>query len=55
MKERKEFLHRFFGSFNRGFDQFTNGYVKVAGFFARKLIITLVILGGIVVVTVLLG
>ena len=42
-------------AFNRMFDRFTNGYVKVAGFFARKLIITLIILGGIVVATVMLG
>ena len=48
-------LARFFAAFNRMFDRFTNGYVKVAGFFARKLIITLIILGGIVVVTVMLG
>src|SRR6476469_3671293 len=54
-KEQKGILARFFASFNRGFDRFTNGYVKVAGFFARKLIISLMILGGIVVVTVLLG
>ncbi len=53
LKPKKEndrgLLARFFGWFNRGFDKFTNGYVKVAGFFARKLIISLIILGGIVV------
>src|SRR4030095_2844393 len=54
-KEQKGILARFFASFNRGFDRFTNGYVKVAGFFARKLIVSLVILGGIVLVTVMLG
>ena len=43
--KKKNLLERFFGSFNRGFDKFTNGYTRVAGFFARKLIITLVILG----------
>jgi HAE1 family hydrophobic/amphiphilic exporter-1 len=47
-KEQKGMLARFFASFNRMFDRFTNGYVKVAGFFARKLIISLIILGGIV-------
>src|SRR6187402_36164 len=47
-KEQKGILARFFAGFNRVFDRFTNGYVKTAGFFARKLIITLVILGGIV-------
>jgi HAE1 family hydrophobic/amphiphilic exporter-1 len=54
-KEQKGILARFFAGFNRVFDRFTNGYVKVAGFFARKLIITLIILGGIIAVTVLLG
>lgn len=48
-------LDKFFGAFNRTFDKFTNGYVKVAGFFARKLIITLIILGGIVVAAGWLG
>ncbi len=43
--KKKNLLDRFFGSFNRGFDKFTNGYTRVAGYFARKLIITLVILG----------
>jgi hydrophobic/amphiphilic exporter-1 (mainly G- bacteria), HAE1 family len=41
-------LDRFFAAFNRRFDKFTTGYSHVAGFFARKLIITLVILGIIV-------
>ena len=53
--KKKGLLARFFGAFNRGFDKFTNGYVKAAGFFARKLIISLIILGGICVVTVFLG
>jgi HAE1 family hydrophobic/amphiphilic exporter-1 len=43
--KKKNLLERFFASFNRGFDKFTNGYTRVAAFFARKLIITLVILG----------
>ena len=42
--KKKNLLDRFFGSFNRGFDKFTNGYVRVAGFFTRKLILTLIIL-----------
>jgi HAE1 family hydrophobic/amphiphilic exporter-1 len=54
-KRQKGVLARFFAAFNRMFDRFTNGYVKVASFFARKLIITLIILGGIVVATVMLG
>src|SRR4029077_17320730 len=54
-KDQKGLLARFFASFNRMFDRFTNGYVKVAGFFARKIIITLLILGGIIAATVMLG
>jgi HAE1 family hydrophobic/amphiphilic exporter-1 len=54
-KESKGILARFFSAFNRFFDRFTNGYVKVAGFFARKLIISVLILGGIVAVAALLG
>ena len=41
---KKNLLTRFFGGFNRGFDKFTNGYTRVAGFFARKLIVSVVIL-----------
>lgn len=53
--EKKGWLDKFFAAFNRVFDRFTNGYVKIAGFFARKLIITVAILGGIVVIAILLG
>lgn len=52
---KKGLLTKFFDGFNHYFDKFTNGYVKVAGFFARKLIITIIILGGIVLATVMLG
>ncbi|HSC54065.1 MAG TPA: multidrug efflux RND transporter permease subunit [Phnomibacter sp.] len=52
---KKNMLQKFFDSFNRMFDSFTNKYVKLAGFFARKLVLTLIILGGIVGVTMLLG
>ncbi len=48
---KKSLLQKFFDAFNRFFDKFTNGYVRVAGFFARKVIITLIILGGIVVLS----
>lgn len=54
-KQQKGLLAKFFDGFNRYFDRFTNTYVKAAGFFARKLIISVFILGGIVVATVLLG
>ena len=53
--QKKGLLARFFGAFNRMFDKFTNGYTKVAGFFARKLVITLIVLGGIIAVTIWLG
>ncbi|HEX5152543.1 MAG TPA: multidrug efflux RND transporter permease subunit [Parafilimonas sp.] len=52
---KKSLLTRFFDGFNRYFDRFTNGYVKVAGFFARKLIISIIILIGIIVSAGLLG
>ncbi|ULQ56514.1 multidrug efflux RND transporter permease subunit [Flavihumibacter rivuli] len=54
-KESKGLLARFFGAFNRGFDKFTNGYIGVAGFFARKVMMSLIVLGVIVFATVVLG
>ena len=43
-KESKGLLARFFAAFNRMFDRFTNGYAKVAGFAARKLIVAVLLL-----------
>lgn len=54
-KEQKGLLAKFFKGFNHYFDRFTDGYVKLAGFFARKLIVSVFILAGIVVATVLLA
>ena len=54
-KKSENWLTKFFGSFNRRFDKFTNGYVKTAGYFARKLVVTLLLLGLIVGATGLLG
>lgn len=54
-KESKGLLQRFFDGFNKYFDKFTSGYVKVASFAARKLWLTLVILGLICVATVILS
>jgi HAE1 family hydrophobic/amphiphilic exporter-1 len=54
-KESKGILARFFRWFNRVFDRFTTRYVGVAGFFARKLFITVIVVGGIIVTSVLLG
>ena len=42
---KKNLLDRFFNGFNKRFDRFTTGYTRLAGFFARKLVISLVILG----------
>ena len=52
---KKGLLDRFFAAFNRVFDKFTNGYVKTAGFFARRTIIAVFVLIAIVIVTVFLG
>ncbi len=54
-KESKSMLQRFFNGFNRMFDRFTHSYVGLAGFFARKVVISLIILGGIVGAAALLG
>jgi HAE1 family hydrophobic/amphiphilic exporter-1 len=54
-KESKGLLQNFFDGFNKYFDKFTVGYVKVASFAARKLWLTLVILGLICVATVFLS
>ncbi|MFM8433610.1 MAG: efflux RND transporter permease subunit [Bacteroidota bacterium] len=41
-------LSRFFGAFNRFFDRLTERYGKITGFFARKLVVMLLLLGGII-------
>ena len=51
---KKNLLDRFFDGFNRSFDRFTNGYIGVAGFFARKVLRGVAFLGVIVVLMVLL-
>jgi hydrophobic/amphiphilic exporter-1 (mainly G- bacteria), HAE1 family len=50
-KPSKGLLQRFFDGFNKYFDKFTNGYVKVASFAARRLFLTVMILVGICVAT----
>lgn len=52
---RKGLLNRFFGAFNKGFDAFTERYGKVAGFFTRKVFISVFMLLGIVVISAGLG
>jgi len=54
-KPSKSLLSKFFDGFNRYFDKFTGGYIKVAGFAARKLVMTVFILIGICVLTFVLG
>ncbi|HRI60496.1 MAG TPA: multidrug efflux RND transporter permease subunit [Saprospiraceae bacterium] len=46
--ESKGLLARFFGAFNRGFDWFTDRYIGITGFFARKLLAALLALALIV-------
>ena len=48
-KEQKGILARGFAAFNRFFDKFTLSYGKLAGYFSRKLVLTAIILGIIVV------
>jgi len=43
-KPSKGLLQRFFDGFNKYFEKFTNGYVKVASFAARRLFLTVMIL-----------
>ena len=42
--KKTSILTRFFDRFNRFFERFTNRYVKAAGFFTRKLIVSICIL-----------
>lgn len=53
--QKKGLLARFFAGFNRVFDRITRQYLGIAGFFARKLFITVLVLGGIVVATFFLN
>ncbi|MCL2041663.1 MAG: multidrug efflux RND transporter permease subunit [Bacteroidales bacterium] len=53
--KKANLLDRFFGGFNRFFEKFTNKYVKVAGFFTRKLIVSMVVLLIICVFAVFFG
>jgi HAE1 family hydrophobic/amphiphilic exporter-1 len=54
-KESKGWLNKVFNGFNSGFDSFTNAYLKVAGFAARKMMISLIVLGLIVLAAWILG
>lgn len=42
--KKKNLLARFFDKFNFVFDKFTNKYLKVAGFAARKLVVSIIVL-----------
>jgi HAE1 family hydrophobic/amphiphilic exporter-1 len=54
-KQMRGPLGKFFGLFNRIFDKITDKYVGLTGFFIKKLIRTVILLGGIVAVIVFLG
>lgn len=43
--EKKGLLQKFFDAFNRWFDRFTEKYGRVAGYFTRKLVLSLLLLG----------
>jgi len=49
---KKTLLTPFYRIFNRAFGAGTNGYISLAGFFVRKLIVGVVLVGGIVFLTV---
>jgi hydrophobe/amphiphile efflux-1 (HAE1) family protein len=49
---KKTLLTPFYRIFNRAFGAGTNGYISLAGFFVRKLIVSVVLVGGIVFLTV---
>ncbi len=52
---KKNILTRFFDKFNLFFDKFTNKYLKIAGFAARKLVVSVIVLLIITVLAVLFG
>jgi HAE1 family hydrophobic/amphiphilic exporter-1 len=54
-KESKGPLGKFFGWFNRVFTKATNGYVNLSGALIRKTLVSLLILGGFVAISGLLG
>ncbi len=54
-REKKGLLQNFFNAFNRAFDKFTLRYGKVVAFFARKLVLTSVLLIGITIIAGGLG
>ena len=54
-KKSKGPLGKFFDWFNRGFTKATNGYVTVSALLVRRVFVSILILGGFVVLTGLLG
>jgi len=51
----KNWLGKFFGKFNRGFEKATDGYMGIAHFFARKVFRTIVVVVALMVGIVILG
>jgi HAE1 family hydrophobic/amphiphilic exporter-1 len=54
-KQSKGPLGKFFGWFNRVFNKITNGYVNFSGLLIRRMVVSLLILGGFIAVSGLLG
>jgi HAE1 family hydrophobic/amphiphilic exporter-1 len=53
--EKKGFLDKFYGVFNRSFEWFTDRYVSCARFLINNMTVSLLFIGGLVAVIVLLG
>jgi multidrug efflux pump len=54
-KQSKGPLGKFFAWFNRVFNKMTNGYVNLSGLLIRRMVVSLLILGGFIVLSGLLG
>jgi HAE1 family hydrophobic/amphiphilic exporter-1 len=54
-KQSKGPLGKFFAWFNRGFNKLTNGYVNVSALLIRRMAVSLLILGGFIALSGLLG
>jgi HAE1 family hydrophobic/amphiphilic exporter-1 len=54
-KQSKGPLGKFFAWFNRGFNKMTNGYVNLSGLLIRRMVVSVLILVGFIVLSGLLG
>jgi len=53
--DTRSFLSRIFKGFNVGFDKTTNGYMKITTFLTRKLLVSVVLVAGVMVLSGLIG